>query len=156
LEKNVWESDYAQLYITVKGTLLFLSHFTSPFLHLFVYLAGDYQNGFRDGRSVIDNIFALIIINGKIWEYNQSVQYLFTDFQKAYGFIHTYMLWKCMEYFKIPTELICMCKTCVQKTGSVVSIEGTLSYLFENKTGLKQDDFITNIIQFSITKSDTK
>ena len=34
---------------------------------------GDYQNGFRDGRSVIDNIFALRIINEKLWEYNQSV-----------------------------------------------------------------------------------
>ena len=34
---------------------------------------GDYQNGFRDGRSVIDNIFVLKIINKKIWEYNQSV-----------------------------------------------------------------------------------
>jgi hypothetical protein len=50
---------------------------------------GDYQNGFRDGRSVIDNIFALEIINKKLWEYNQSVQYLFIDFQKAYESIHT-------------------------------------------------------------------
>ena len=49
---------------------------------------GDYQNGFRDGRSVIDNIFALRIINEKLWEYNQSVQYLFIDFQKAYDSIH--------------------------------------------------------------------
>jgi hypothetical protein len=44
---------------------------------------GDYQNGFRDGRSVTDNIFALRIINEKLWEYNQGVQYLFIDFQKA-------------------------------------------------------------------------
>jgi len=28
-----------------------------------------------------------------------------------------------------------MCKTCVQKTKSVVRIEGTLSSFFENKTG---------------------
>jgi hypothetical protein len=41
---------------------------------------GDYQNGFRGGRSVIDNIFALKIINEKLWEYNQIVQYLFIDF----------------------------------------------------------------------------
>jgi hypothetical protein len=32
---------------------------------------GDYQNGFRDGRSVTDNTFALKITNEKIWEYNQ-------------------------------------------------------------------------------------
>ena len=45
---------------------------------------GDYQNGFRDVRSVTDNIFALKILNEKIWEFKQSVQYLFIDFQKAY------------------------------------------------------------------------
>jgi hypothetical protein len=45
---------------------------------------GNYQKGFGDGRSVIDNIFALKIINKKIWEYNKSIQYLFIDFQKAH------------------------------------------------------------------------
>ena len=55
---------------------------------------GDYQNGFRDGRSVIDNIFTLRIINEKLWEYNQSVQYLFKDFQKAYDSIHRDVPWK--------------------------------------------------------------
>jgi len=30
----------------------------------------DYQNGFRNGRCVIDNIFVLKIINEKVWECN--------------------------------------------------------------------------------------
>ena len=47
---------------------------------------GDYQKGFRDGRFVTDNIFVLRITNEKLWEYNQSVQYLFIDFQKAYDY----------------------------------------------------------------------
>jgi len=47
-------------------------------------IMGDYQNGLRDGRYVNDNILALKIINEKFWEYNQSVQYLCIDFQKAY------------------------------------------------------------------------
>jgi len=46
-------------------------------------ITGDYRSGFRDGRSVIENIFALKIINEKIWEYNQSTQFLFIDLQKA-------------------------------------------------------------------------
>ena len=100
---------------------------------------GDYQNGFRDERSVIDNIFALKIINKKLWEYNQSVQYLFIDF-KRHMTIHRATLRECMAEFKIPTKLINMCKTCVQKTRSVVRIEGTRSSYFENKTGLKQGD----------------
>jgi len=102
-------------------------------------VTGDYQNGFRDGRSVIDNIFAWKIKNEKLWEYNQSVQYLFIDFQKAYDSIHKDTLWKCMKEFKIPTKLINMCKTCVQETRSSVRIEGTSSsFFFLNKTGLKQ------------------
>ena len=75
---------------------------------------GDNQNGFRDGRSLIDNIFALKIINEKLWEYNQSVQYLFIDFQKAYDSIHRDTLWECMKEFKIPAKLINMCKTCTE------------------------------------------
>ena len=54
-------------------------------------ITGSYQNGFRDWRTVIDNIFVLKIINEKIWEYNQNVQFLFIDFQKAYDSIHTDM-----------------------------------------------------------------
>jgi len=102
---------------------------------------GGYQNGFRDGRSVIDNIFALKIINEKLWEYNQSVQYLFIDFQKAYDSKHRDTPWECMKEFKITNKLINMCKTCVQKTRSAVRIEGILSSIFENKTGLTQGDF---------------
>jgi hypothetical protein len=47
----------------------------------------DYQNGFRDGTSIIENILVLKITNEKIWEYIQSVQYLLIGFQKAYDFI---------------------------------------------------------------------
>jgi len=72
---------------------------------------GDYHNGFRDGRSVIDNIFALKIINEKLWDYNHSVQYVFIDFQKACDSVHRGTLWECMEEFKMPTKLINMCKT---------------------------------------------
>ena len=97
----------------------------------------DSQNGFTEGRSVTDNIFALKITNEKIWEYNQSVHYLFTDFQKAYDSIHRDTLWECMEEFKIPNKLINLCRTCVQKTRIAVIIEGTLSSFSENKTGLK-------------------
>ena len=56
----------------------------------------------------------------------------------AYDSIHRDTLWECTKEFKIPTKLINMCKTCVQKTRSAVTIGGALSSFFENKTGLKQ------------------
>jgi hypothetical protein len=108
-------------------------------------ITGDYQNGLTDGRSVIHNIF-VIITNVKIWEYNQSVQYLFIDFQKAYDSIHRDTLWECMKEFKIPPKLINMCRACVKKTRSVVRIEGTLYLFFLNKTGLKQVDPLSPIL----------
>jgi hypothetical protein len=55
-----------------------------------------------------------------------------------------------MKEFKIPTKLIIMCKTYVQKTRSAVRIEGTLSSLFENKTGLKQGDPLSPML-FNLT-----
>ena len=60
---------------------------------------GDYQNGFRDGRSVIDNIFTLKILNEKIWEYNQSVQYLliFKRHMALYIETHYRNVWKNLQ-----------------------------------------------------------
>ena len=78
------------------------------------------------------------IINEKLSEYNWSVQYLFIDFQKAYDSVHRDALWECIKEFKISTKVINMLKTCVQRTRSSVRIEGTLSFFFENKTGLKK------------------
>jgi len=45
-------------------------------------IISNYQNGFRDGRAVTDNILALKIINEKIWEYNQSVQVYLLIFKR--------------------------------------------------------------------------
>jgi len=39
-----------------------------------------------------------------------------------------------------------MCKTCVKKIRSAVTIEGTLSSFFENKTGLRQGDPLSPIL----------
>ena len=86
------------------------------------------------------------IINEKLWEYNQSEQYLFIDFQKAYDSIHRDALWTSVKDFKIPTKLINICKTCVQKTRSAVRIEGTLSSFFKNKTSLKEGDSLSPIL----------
>jgi len=51
-------------------------------------ITGDYQNGFRDGRSVIDDKFVMKIIKEKIWEYNQGVQYLFIIFKRHMTYRH--------------------------------------------------------------------
>jgi len=61
---------------------------------------GDYQNGFRDGRSVIDTILALKIINDELWEFNQSVQYLliFKRHMALYIEMHYGNVWKNLKF----------------------------------------------------------
>ena len=119
---------YRILAITILGKI-------KPYVKNFT---DDYQNGYRNGRSAIDNIFAFNIINNKTSEYDQSVHDLFIDFQNAYGSLHRHTLWKSMEEFKIPK--INMCRAYVQKTISDVRVEGTLSLFFENETGMKQGE----------------
>jgi len=40
-------------------------------------ISGVYQDGFRDGRSVMGRIFILKIMNEKIWEYNQCAIFIY-------------------------------------------------------------------------------
>jgi hypothetical protein len=49
---------------------------------------------------------------------------------ERYVTVHRDMLWKYMEEFKIPTNLINMSKTCVHKKRSAVRIDRTLSSFF--------------------------
>jgi hypothetical protein len=47
-------------------------------------IIGDHQCGFRRKKPTRDRIFYIRQILEKIWEYDRTVHYLFTDFKKAY------------------------------------------------------------------------
>jgi len=49
---------------------------------------GDYQGGFRPGRSTTDQIFIVRQLIQKTWEFNKEMHILFVDFQNAYDSIH--------------------------------------------------------------------
>ena len=49
---------------------------------------GDYQAGFREGRSTIDQIFILRQTLEKYWEFDIDNWHIFIDFKQAYDSIH--------------------------------------------------------------------
>lgn len=109
-------------------------------------IIGDYQNGFRSNRSTTDNIFAIKMISEKVWEYNQSIHYLFIDFLKAYDSIHRDSLWNVMIEFGFPLKLINMCRLCMDDNTSRILLNGKRSDSFQNRTGLRQGDALSPLL----------
>lgn len=77
---------------------------------------GDYQSGFRQGRSTLDHIFTLRQISEKAWEFNTSVHLCFVDFKKAYDSIQRKALINILKEFQIPEKYIKLIKMCLDKT----------------------------------------
>jgi sorting nexin-29 len=63
---------------------------------------GNYQCGFRKGKSTVDQIHYLRQNLGKTREYNISTFHLFIDFRAAYDSVKRDKLLKAMEEFLIP------------------------------------------------------
>ncbi|XP_068202444.1 uncharacterized protein [Palaemon carinicauda] len=64
-------------------------------------IIGEYQCGFRAGRSTIDQIFSLRQVIEKYWEYNKQQTNLFIDFKQVYDSIHRTSTWNIMRKFGI-------------------------------------------------------
>jgi hypothetical protein len=65
-------------------------------------IIGDHQCGFRRNRSTVDQIFYILQILEKKWEYNGMVHQLFIDFKKAYDSIKREVLYSILLEFGIP------------------------------------------------------
>lgn len=69
---------------------------------------GEYQDGFKHGRSTIDQIFTIRQILEKCHEQSIETHHLFVDFEKAYDSVNRNELWKAMREFGIPMKLLRM------------------------------------------------
>ena len=99
---------------------------------------GEYQCGFRKGRSTIDHIFTIRQMMEKHWEYNKEFWQLFIDFKQAYDSIHRESLWNIMTEMGIPNKLINLVKVCYRNSKSCVQVGRSRTEAFEVNTGLRQ------------------
>ncbi|XP_061719991.1 uncharacterized protein LOC133527116 [Cydia pomonella] len=71
-------------------------------------ILSNYQCGFRQNRSTVDQIILLKQIMEKRWEYAQPVHVVFVDFAKAYDSIDRDSLYAILRNFNIPNKLVTM------------------------------------------------
>lgn len=109
-------------------------------------IVGEYQCGFKPGKSTVDHVFTLRQLIEKHYEYNKPLQLLFIDFKQAYDSIKRKLLWKSMEKFGIPLKLVKMVKTCIEESRCKIKFVSNYSEEFETKVGLKQGYALSPIL----------
>jgi len=60
-------------------------------------IVGEYQGGFRRGKSTVDQIHIVKQVTEKCYKYNQELFMLFVDYKQAYDSINREKLWKAMK-----------------------------------------------------------
>ena len=107
---------------------------------------GEYQSGFREGRSTTDQLFNIRQILEKCKEYNIELHHLFVDFKAAYDSVNRNKLWRVMEEFGIPSKLISLVKVTLRGANSRVRIRNKLSDVFDIEEGLRQGDPLATLL----------
>ena len=107
---------------------------------------GDYQCGFRRGRSTTDQIFSLRHLMEKCYEFQINTHYIFIDFRQAFDSIHRANVLSAMQEFGIPQKLINLTSMTLDGSFNSIRIEGELSQSFETKNGVKQGDNLAPLI----------
>ena len=89
-------------------------------------ILGDYQCGFRKGRSTIDQNFCLRMILERACEYKVDIHQMYIDYKEAYDTINRTELVEIMKDFGIPMKLVRLVKMTLANTNSKVKIQGKL------------------------------
>uniref|UniRef100_A0A1B0DRK3 Uncharacterized protein n=1 Tax=Phlebotomus papatasi TaxID=29031 RepID=A0A1B0DRK3_PHLPP len=107
---------------------------------------GDYQCGFRPGRSTIDQIFTLRQILEKCTEQSIDTHHLFIDFKQAYDSVNRKKLWAAMKIFSVPNKLIRMARLSVHDSSCCVRMGSESTADFKVCSGLRQGDQISPLL----------
>jgi len=106
---------------------------------------GNYQCGFRLGRSTTDQIFILRQIYQKTWEFDREIHVLFIDFKKAYDSIHRESLINILREFHIQDKLIELVEISILETFVKVKVGNITTNPILVKSGLRQGDAMSPI-----------
>src|SRR5215475_1633648 len=131
------------MYVSYKILTNLLAKYIEPYVE---EILGDYQCGFRKGRSTTDQIFCLRTILEKTYEHKVDIHQLYIDYKQAYDTINRTELEEIMKEFGIPSKLVRLTKMTIENTNSKVRIQGKLTPSFETTIGLRQGDSLSTLL----------
>ena len=111
-------------------------------------IIGEWQHGFRAGKSTIDLIFTIKMILEKSWEWGKEKFALFIDMEKAFDRVNRQFLWETMsdKYYSIPPKLVRIIKIMYLTNSCKVRNLGSQSGWFEIMIGGKHSDVISPLL----------
>jgi hypothetical protein len=109
-------------------------------------IIGQYQCGFREGVSIIDQIQTLRQILKKMLKFQIETHHLFIDFKTAYDKVNRNQLYKAMLELSIPLKLVRLTQAMMDDTTAKVKVQNKLSESFRIQTGLRQGDALACIL----------
>ena len=98
------------------------------------------QNGFRPDRSTTSHILALRRIVEELNNHNKEAVIVFIDFKKAFDSIDRNVMFKILEAYGIPQEIVDAIKIMYTNTSATVITPEGLTDLFSINTGVLQGD----------------
>ena len=98
---------------------------------------GDYQSGFR---STIDNIFMIMQIIEKCYEYYIDIHNIYIDYTHAFDLTKRNKILDSLIQYKIPPKLIRLVKLTLENTTAKVKVHSVYTSEFGVESGVKQGD----------------
>lgn len=107
---------------------------------------GEYQGGFRKGRSCTEQIFNLKSIIRHRMLTSKPIVVSFIDFKKAFDSVDRETIDKIIREFGVKRKLANIIRETLTNTISKVKFMGELSQPFEIKTGVRQGDGLSPLL----------
>jgi hypothetical protein len=132
--------NYRPLSMTKSIYKLFTTIINNRLLTPFSLCIGEHQVGFMPGRSYFDHVKHAQVLIDYARMKNERLFIVLLDQEKAYDRIDHGYLWKALEKFGVPTDIIRAIQGCYAKAKSVVSVNKFTSEPFDVNSGVRQGD----------------
>ena len=96
------------------------------------------EQGYREGRGTIDEIFTVRQLMEKSREQHHNLYIAFIDFSKAFDTVNRQLLFSILEKIGCPPKLTNLIKLLYTNVKARLIVDGELSKLFEYNSGVKQ------------------